>query len=240
MNKQLKNFWQQGVIYKANHGLYNTTVHWSGTDTRENYLKNPKLGYTETSISYDYNEYGFRCDQFDLTDQRPRILCMGCSHTEGTGLPVSQIWPTLLQEKFSDYKLYNLGVGGASCDTVARVLTNVCSVLTPAKVFILWPEIDRFEIFENPQSVIFKGTWNVKSNELFLLDELHSFNRFERNKLIVELLRENFKFDLYTVAVNELSDQFYNLSKIDQARDNHYGPTQHKHIAKLFMDLVDL
>lgn len=127
------------------------TLLWNGTDTESLFKKNmadttgsnliKKLGWDRTEISYKYNSHGFRCDEFD---GRPCALALGCSFTEGTGLPIEMTWPSLLS-KMIDLHVWNLGSGGASIDTAFRTLEFYIDKLRPRAVFLLIPPKNRFE-----------------------------------------------------------------------------------------------
>lgn len=236
----LKNFWAEGFFPTVHTNPKNKTVYWHGIDTEENFLANPKPGYTKTSITYTFNSYGFRCDEFDLSDTRPKILCIGCSHTEGVGLNSEDVWVAKIQQEYPTYKVYNLGMGGCSSDSIARVLTNVSSLLTPEKVFILWPSMSRFETLQFPDAVHYHGTWNLTPEKLFMYDDLQQYNNFQKDRIIVQLLQNKYKFKLYELEFDKIVEYDAKFSHIvDQARDDHFGPKHHEHMANLFLNLVE-
>jgi len=215
---------------------YGETVYWSATDSEENFQLNPKPQYTATSITYSYNSYGFREDEFDLTNNRSKILCLGCSHTEGVGLKLEDVWVSKVKQNFSNFDVYNLGVGGSSSDTVVRILINSIEIFKPEHVFILWPSKDRFEIFDPEPS--YKGPWNCQKGELDYYAESNTFNNQNKNRYIVKLMSKCYNFKLWELCVDDLlTDDFYNLVNDSPARDEHYGPRQHEEIFKKFMEL---
>lgn len=239
MKNKLKNFWDEGVFPTVTINPCNKTVYWHGIDTEENFISNPKPGFTSTSITYTFNSFGFRCDEFDLNGTQPVILCLGCSHTEGVGLNIKDVWPTKIQEKFPNHKVYNLGIGGCSSDSITRVLTNTCSLLKPEKVFILWPTMSRFETFVAPTAIEYHGTWNITKEKLFLYDDLQQYNNFQKNRTIVNLLQNKYKFEFYELEFEKIVEFDPTFSRIvDYARDDHFGPRHHIHIASLFLDLL--
>jgi len=138
------------------------TLYWSGSDNLERYQSNcksttrkqllDKLGFSETSITYRYNSYGFRDEEFD---DRPCGLAFGCSHTQGVGLPVEDTWPRVLS-KLSGTWVWNFGAGGSSLDTVFRLLDFWLPYFTPEFVAICIPDSSRVEVFdhENPVTLI--------------------------------------------------------------------------------------
>ena len=64
---------------------------WSGTDSEENYRLRGNTEYSEESITYARNEYGYRCPSFQHV-KRNQPLFIGCSITFGTGLPMEETW----------------------------------------------------------------------------------------------------------------------------------------------------
>ena len=65
--------------------LVNKTLYWADSDTEEQYNKvKDRVPYGPNDITYKYNNYGFRCDDFTDWRENPiRILFAGCSMTEG-------------------------------------------------------------------------------------------------------------------------------------------------------------
>lgn len=100
----------------------NRTLHWSGTDSKENYLKNLKKVsddwyYKDRIINYTYNSTGHRSKELDDLDHENCILFFGDSHTEGIGLEVETTYPYLVSKDLGlDY--YNFGLGGSGIDVL--------------------------------------------------------------------------------------------------------------------------
>jgi hypothetical protein len=236
MQNNFINHWQQGIIPNSPSDTKNKTFYWSGSDSQESFKKNPTQGYTETSITYVHNSYGYREEEYDLTS-KSNILCLGCSFTMGVGLKLEHSWPSILKKQFKDSNVYNFGLGGASSDTVVRILANVSSVFNPHAVFILWPSSSRYELYQETQPV-FYGTWNTNSAHYDLMDDEHTYNNFCKNKLIAELLQYKYNFKLVSIESDNLThdNAFLQLSKNSPARDAHYGPNQHQEIARRFME----
>lgn len=132
----------------------NTTQRWVPTDSEQNYKiaveKSKKFNneypWTPDSITYEFNAYGFRCEEFAPTDKFKILVC-GCSFTEGIGLPLDAVWPALLSEKIPNSVVYNLAQGGHSSAYVARAVHKTIDILSPDLVAVLWPPLGRFEHF---------------------------------------------------------------------------------------------
>lgn len=221
----MNNYWRTGFVPVIEHKV-NVTSNWSGTDSKENFFRNPKAGYTTDSIIYKYNSLGYRTSEFDY--KRPAVLCLGCSFTEGVGVAEQDTWTKQLT---IPYPVYNMGIGGSSGDTVARVLTNVANIFKIHAVFILWPQMFRYELYNegNAETVIPTDSngFNHKS-----LTDVNFYNIRQRNRNIVELLSllHNFKVIEHTVEESPV---------LDRGRDNHPGPQWHKSISKIFMEKYD-
>jgi hypothetical protein len=240
------NLWAQGFI-PIRYPTVNKTLYWTGSDSEQNFLKNPKPEYNETSITYVYNTYGYRTKEFELTTPNSNILCLGCSHTEGVGLRYEDVWVSQILNQFLDYNVYNLGFGGGSGDTVTRTLVNCCSVFQPKKVFILWPSMSRFETYSfdsnspgYPQ-LNFNCSNDITRSNIHLYDKIQLKANLDKNRALVIALKQIYGFELYEIYADDLTsdDKFRKLSSIDRARDFHYGPTQHKRIAEMFLQQMN-
>lgn len=143
-------------------------VKWSGMDSSDRFdqhLKNSvhkqrlqELGFlTADCISYCYNSCGFRAQEFD---QRPAGIALGCSFTEGVGIPLDATWPMQLS-KMLDQHIWNLGVGGGALDTCYNVLEHYIDALSPKFVVVCTPPVDRFEFFQNKTPIRVLGGYNI-------------------------------------------------------------------------------
>jgi hypothetical protein len=183
-----------------------TTQQWSGSDNAALFEKNTKdpdryqllkfHGWLDPDvITYKYNRYGFRCDEFD---DRPAIMALGCSHTEGVGVREQDTWSIVLS-KLLGVHVWNLGVGSSSVDTVFRLLDYWLPKLTPKCVVICLPASGRVELFQHNwdgpgQTPIAVGPWSngTKHVENFYKSWLSSpFNQIflkRKNLLAIQQL----------------------------------------------------
>lgn len=138
----------------------NQHLDWLPTDTEESFqrlMQDPAHrqyfaahGWDQLgAISYKINSHGFRCDEFD---GGPYLVALGCSFTLGTGLPVQDIWPSIVGEKLG-LKVVNLGWGGNGADTCFRMGEYWIPTLKPALVIMLTPPPHRFELLLDFESV---------------------------------------------------------------------------------------
>jgi hypothetical protein len=224
----------------------NITLQYSGQDQLEFINKNPDKDYWDNiNIEYQYNAHGFRTyDLEKLKGQRINVA-LGCSHTEGIGLPAEWVWPALL-EKQTHLPILNLGQGGGATDTVARLLTNISGTYDIQTVYIQWPEPNRFEIYneiyKNYQTQI-KSMFPLSPefNKFYVwnTEESISKNRFAKNQLIVHLLSKQFGFVVKEMTIAQGYDIAFNSNKVkmSSARDGvHWGLLVHEKIADYFLN----
>ena len=230
----LDNYWQEQTI-PCIYRRANTETNWSDTDSEENFNLNPKPGYTKNSIVYQYNSNGYRSMEFDLTNSKPSILCLGCSFTEGVGVNYNETWVSKIADYFPEYNTYNLGVGGSSGDTVARTLYSIGNMLDTKIVFILWPHITRYELY-NPGAPTDELANSKFSFNRDLASDTHAFNLREKNKAIVKLLSRTYNFHVEEEFVDNIIHHNGNsLKLLDTGRDTHPGPQWHNAMAQLFI-----
>lgn len=182
------------------------------------------------SFTYKYNSYGFRSNEFDLTETKPKILTLGCSHTVGVGIPQHENWPEYFARSyFSDHVAWNAGLGGAGSDTVARLAVNMIPVIRPAIVAVLWPSLFRFETYEN--GAVFNGAWTMERDNLQYEDNT-AYNNQTKNKTILHLLEMHYKFKLLSIDFDDTLQKVYDKVLWSKARDGaHFGIEWHQQIA---------
>jgi len=226
----------------------NQSLYWTGSDTKELWQKNmndtnnchyfKKNGWDdEFAITYEFNSNGFRYREFD---EFPPYIAVGCSFTSGIGLPVEKTWPHLLS-KLVDNPIANLGIGGASLDTCFRIIEYFISNFDVRGVFLLEPELARFELFHNnmpinllPGYADFDGykerpfykTWITSEDNM-------KYNVMKNRYAIQHVCNIN--------SVHLLSSPMIRTDPagdiIDLARDlMHFGPLHQKKIANTFLE----
>jgi hypothetical protein len=101
----------------------------------------PNTSADSVPIKYDLNSYGYRCNEFD--DQE--ILILGCSQTEGHGLPLELTWPYLISKKMNkDY--ISLAKGGDGMQAqVSKAFQFFKEFYNPKYIFAVLP-ITRIEV----------------------------------------------------------------------------------------------
>ena len=133
----------------------NETHQWCPSDSEDRYKpinSKGEINYSRDSFDYKFNSDGFRCDEFSEKSDFP-ILFMGCSFTEGIGLPLSDIWPIYFinelkkDQRYSDKNIpyHSLAMGGTGIDYAATALFTYIQKIKPKVVFYLLSSLMRRE-----------------------------------------------------------------------------------------------
>jgi hypothetical protein len=212
---------------------------WNPPDSLENYKENNsgKPNYTMDEVEYVYNEDGYRCDEFTLDSEFP-ILFMGCSFTEGVGLPPNEIWSHHLHTTISNttskkIPYWSLGKGGTGIDYAARCFYEYSTRLKPKYIFYLMSGVFRREFcFESPRfenwfpmhSKLYKPSTNFQVMTRIFSDTDYAMQQTERSAMILNSVATNlganiFIFDLDTedpvIDKNKKTDTFSKFDKIN-------------------------
>jgi hypothetical protein len=101
----------------------------------------PRLEADSILIEYKLNSQGYRCNEFN----NQKILTLGCSQTEGHGLPLELTWPYLISEKINkDY--INLAKGGEGMQAqIIKAFQFFKEFYHPEYIFAVFP-ITRLEV----------------------------------------------------------------------------------------------
>jgi hypothetical protein len=103
----------------------------------------------DKSISYLYNNDGYRCDNFVVKNKKSRAIFSGCSETEGVGNNIEDTWSFLTYQqllKSNDLDGYfNLGLSGSGHNRIISNIINHIKIYgNPNYIFILFPNIARW------------------------------------------------------------------------------------------------
>lgn len=135
-------------INRLNHYV----MHTSRLNATVNVAYETKEFYTKERYTnkdpwkYKINKYGFRGDDWDFK-KSPAFF--GCSCTFGIGVekPASM----LMQEKFKDRIIPNLGIPGGSAISIIRLFSSFARLHPMSHAFITLPPLERFffPVYEN-------------------------------------------------------------------------------------------
>jgi hypothetical protein len=224
-----------------------TTRLWNGTDSEENfnancaveenYKKLNHLGWLEPNvITYKYNNQGFRDDEFD---QQVAGIALGCSHTQGIGVPVEHAWPSHLQHMLGQ-KVWNLGIGGAALDTCYRMLEYWIEHLNVKFVVCAVPSISRYEVFNSNWSNILPSMpleiknldWLVGYQKNYLLYDQNSEMNQRKNLQAMQHICNKYHIPFYYDLLKKFGGHAL-------ARDlQHCGTDAHAILANKFFNII--
>jgi len=224
----------------SNSSLANQEIPWHGTDLEELYQKNlsrnrsqlEQYNWIDRPITYKFNSYGFRADEFDSTD--PGVMFVGCSHTLGMGLPIESTWAYQVSTALK-LKNYNLGVGGASNDTAFRLAYHWIDQLKPDVVIFLSTERTRLELHIDDDQLYDLSVWPLgfpivdTFMQSWYSNDTNSNMNYLKNTLAIKQLcsDRNIKY---------VQQEALNITMIDRARDlQHYGEKTQRDIASMFL-----
>lgn len=151
----------------------NRTYTWFSTDSYPTYHENTlnrldelqKYNWVGSHITYTFNSYGFRSEEF--TDD-PTIIFLGCSNTFGTGLSAEHTWPQIVS-KLTGYRCANLAIDGTSPDCAFRICLGYIDIVKPKLVIYNQSPGIRLEVVtkQGPKNY---GIAGIKLTDQFLLD----------------------------------------------------------------------
>lgn len=200
------------TFYRANH--VNKTEQWHQSDREEHYQSENAFGpnlYTPDSFEYKFNSHGLRCDDLTLPSELP-IVFLGCSFTEGEGLPVDKTWAYLLLEHIrkatkKNIPYWNLAISGSGIDMNAGILASHIDLLKPKYIFYLRPPWMRRAVFVSNNHIQnwvpgftspHKNAWQIPEYfEKCLIHEPFAIQQADRSLTIIDLLAERYKTKIY-------------------------------------------
>lgn len=234
-------------------GVAGQTLDWLPTDTKESFerlCQDPEhRAYFESlgwhlpgAITYKINSNGFRCDEF--VKGEPYLVALGCSFTNGIGLPLETIWPELVGKALG-LKVANLSWGGSSADTCYRLAEYWVPKLQPKLVVMLAPPQDRMELLLDepsvrhlrnipvdvylPNSLTSDADTNDFIKHWFLNEENSWINQRKNIRAVKQLCAE---LGIPCIALKAFDFMVGARKDIGYARDAmHGGPEAHRRIA---------
>lgn len=231
--------------------LANSELYWYQTDSQELYNKHLQTKFSElqyhdwidSTISYKFNSYGFRCKEFTDTES---IMFLGCSVTLGVGLHEHQIFPNLVANTLN-LQTANLGVAGSSADTGFRIAQIYLNIIKPKIVVASFLFPSRIELLADHGSVNF--TPNSQNNtdhtyrkyyidyyEKWLIQPENSELNLIKNILAIKQMCQQNNIKFVDIQMDHLEDG-PGKQQYSKARDLlHPGPLTHQTIAKVILN----
>lgn len=238
--------WHPGVMSAGQ------TLQWMPTDTKERFedllTHRPHREYFQEkgwdrpdAITYKINQYGFRCQEFELGSKS--IVALGCSYTQGIGLPVETLWPELVGKEL-DLDVYNLAWPGTSADTCFMLAKYWLPVLRPSLVVMAAPPKNRFDIIraagEPEFHTVMPNSWGNEFDNSSILKHWWANDRNQdlnnaKNKLAVQALCSNLGIPCLIYDAHEYFAR--SREEVEYARDHmHAGPKGHKMFSERILD----
>ena len=241
----LMNLEFSGPLYR------NCTLAWGGTDTLERWNKHNKkkktreqlikLGYTDQSITYKFNEYGFRTDHFH--DKGNSIIFLGCSFTLGAGIRYQDTMANVVSKRLN-LDCINLGVCGGANDTSFRLANYWIEKLKPSIVIFQPTEFSRLETFCEdhiprlclPGPAFSEKNWFAIYFKNYLMYDENLKLNYDKNRLAIEQICQNNRIKFIQTYDGDLRD----WSKPDVGRDlAHPGVKSHQHMADIILKKIN-
>ena len=235
--------WHFGVKYAGQ------KLEWLPCDTEENFqrlIQDPthieyfrEQGWLEPgAITYNINSHGFRSNEFRPGERN--IVALGCSYTIGIGLPLKDLWPTLVGDALG-LTAYNLAWGGVGSDTCYRLAEYWLPKLRPELIVMLAPPRSRIELLTidtNIQAEVFlpaSESCIFSDKDIFLknwfANEENAKINNRKNRLAVEKLCDNLGIKCLTYDAHDF--MACSREEVGYARDYmHAGPIAHQNILK--------
>ena len=249
----------------------NSIIDWVPSDSKElflNNLQNPekrkrleKMGWTEDSIKYRGNDFGFRMNE-DFTNiiDDECIVYLGCSITFGIGLNLEDTWGWKHWRKHyqdKNFRYVNLSWPGSGADTFYRMLKSWSDILKIKKVYTLGSYFGRREIISSTsKSTQWRGEPNDRTNYLILGNWVitrHGNHYDDKSKMLYYQLSDDeelkisyarswdairgicMRKDISLFILDDRKPESKNILSSDwAARDlRHYGPNWHTKLADL-------
>lgn len=230
---------------------YNKTVLFAPTDDVTDYDPVDNL-YILHDITYKYNEYGFRCDKFDITSDH-RILFLGCSMSKGLGVKLEESWAHVLLEKIKKdtgltIPFWNISIAGAGFDALIRAYNFYYDKLKPNLVVAYFPSCARREMYlydnldNSTPSLLQPNNMESEKYEL-LLNENNIAYETQKNIKFLELMLQKYNTNLLWNGWGEgwqyVDQNFYTKYPYDITLDRkarnkmHPGPHAHSEFADI-------
>lgn len=228
------------IGYRESH-LYEL---FSGSDNKKRFEENLKTKpddwyYRTNPVEYKRNSLGHRCKELADIDLNNYILTVGCSHTEGSGLPIENTYSHVLSEKMKcDY--YNLGLSGTGIDIMMHNLTVWFATVKKQPKFVVmqFPDIARYSTIELEQEATNMNIENANiapwvintpgltsEQEKFIIlgDQIKYFeSRVLFARALCKALIQVPIIEVHVQLPHELTHQI-SFKGLDEARDGHHG-----------------
>jgi hypothetical protein len=95
-------------------------------------------------ISYTFNNFGHRCDDFSKETASDNFLFAGCSFTFGVGIPYEHTWGYELNKQLNGNHFYNISAAGRNAQVIVNEIYQYIKLFgKPKNIFAMFPNMDR-------------------------------------------------------------------------------------------------
>lgn len=229
------------TLWHPNQKLAGTTQPWNSSDNADSYqrmVSDPvhadyfkQQGWTKDSITYRFNQHGFRGDEFS-TDNN--LVVLGCSFTMGIGLPEQDTWPALVADALG-LNVCNLSWGGNSLDGCFRMAEFWIPKLKPQAVVMLAPASTRHDLVTYDEVVTFipevltehSQDWYIKQ---YTVNTENSRLNAVKNRLAIKEICDQTGSEFF--VYDSMREMSKSREEVGYARDYmHAGPVGHRMLA---------
>lgn len=219
----------------------------------------------DLSVTYSYNNEGFRSDDFKFEHDKKHLLFSGCSEGEGIAADIDTVWNKLVYNHLNNNNEYS-GFFNVAIDNFGfhKIIFNIINYINkyskPDEIIILFPEVCRVNEW-NSQNRVYMQNWANSNNLLsskdqkIFMDALINFIPFmklfesycESNNIkLIWTTWSNLENDIYK-SLNTFKYFFpmdYSLTDgLDVSkqirRDGHQGEYYHRIWAQNFINRID-
>jgi hypothetical protein len=104
----------------------------------------PDVTDESQGITYSFNNFGHRCDDFFKETASDNFLFAGCSFTHGIGIPYEHSWGYELNKQLNGNHFYNVSGAGRNAQVIINEIYQYIKLFgKPKKVFAMFPNLDR-------------------------------------------------------------------------------------------------
>lgn len=216
--------------------------YWSGTDNenlynqlmRKKFSKTPDGGkwwkWYKKPIEYTKNKNGLRLPFAvdEKTNFSGKYVVLGCSFVEGIGVTADMTVSAYMTKK-SGVETLNFGTSGCGCDVVFYNALWLSSLrYRPKKIFIVWPQIQRFSFFNievnqsDPEETFISAKDNSKVIEPWIANPSHKMykNYFTQQYLTDPIYQRNQKLIWQKILRNMWGNKLVELDILDVSEYN--------------------
>lgn len=190
---------------------------------------------------YTTNSLGYRAPEFDSVDWNSSYVIQGCSAVFGLGLSDDRLTISANLARMLDIPVINLGISGAGMMLQhMNLITMLEENIKPKGVFILYPNMDRYPLFNNNE-ILNIASWSDRKY-LSWMDNDNSRTHNLYHMRSYRLLLKSNNIPLYEVSHHANNRDFCNCLLTDYYDEfpdygsdgQHFGPITSKFVADLF------